>query len=82
VTSAQVQTYLHGLAFPGINTANFLVAVSWPTTGAACTPSLNPCNNPGNLVKVTVNYTFPVSIPFVPAQILTMSSTAQTVIAD
>jgi hypothetical protein len=81
-TSAQVQTYVRGLVFPGINASNLLVAVTWPTTGSSCTPSTSPCNNPGNQVKVKVSYTFPVSIPFASAQTLSMSSTVQTVIAD
>jgi hypothetical protein len=81
-TSAQVQTYVRGLTFPGINTSNLAVATTWPTTGSTCTPSSIPCNNPGNLVKVKVTYTLPLSIPFVSPQTLTMSSTAQMVIAD
>lgn len=82
VTSAQVQTYVQGLIFPGVNASNLLATTTWPTTGSACTPSASPCNNPGNLVKVKVSYTLPVYIPFVSRQTLAMSSTAEMVIAD
>jgi hypothetical protein len=81
-TSTQVRTYVRGLTLPGIDPTNLEVTVTWPTTGSTCTPSLSPCNNPGNLVMVRVTYTLPLSIPFVSAQTLTMSSTAETVIAD
>jgi Flp pilus assembly protein TadG len=81
-TSGQIQTYVRTLNFPGINTNNINVTATWPTAGVTCTPSATPCNNPGNVVKVVVSYTFPVNIPFVSPQTLTMTSTAQTVIAD
>ena len=80
--SSQVQTYLRGLSIPGISPANISVTATWPTTGASCAPSVTPCNNPGNLVRVTVSYQFPVSIPFVSPKTLTMKSTSQMVIAD
>jgi Flp pilus assembly protein TadG len=76
VTSAQLQTYVQGLGFPGINPSSLTVTATWPTTGSACFPSIAPCNNPGNRVNVTVQYTFPLAIPFVPSRTLTMSSTS------
>lgn len=81
-TSAQVQTYVRSLGFPIINPSSMNVTATWPTTGGACTPSVVPCNNPGNLVRVAVSYTFPLSIPFVQARTLTMTSSSQMVIAD
>lgn len=81
-TSAQVQTYVRSLTYPGIDSNSLNVTATWPTTGGACTPSVSPCNNPGNLVKVTVSYAFPLIIPFIPARTLTMTSTSQMVIAD
>jgi Flp pilus assembly protein TadG len=82
VTSAQVQTYVQGLGFPGINSSDMTVTTAWPTTGSTCSPSVTPCNNPGNLVKVTVTYAFPLSIPFVSPSLLTLTSSSQMVIAD
>ncbi len=80
-TGANIQTYLRGLALPGINPNLMTVAAAWPTSGSACTPSASPCNNPGNLVQVTVTYNFSLSIPFVKARTITMSSTSQMVIS-
>jgi Flp pilus assembly protein TadG len=82
VTSAQLQTYVRGLGFPGINPSSLTATATWPTTGSACFPSVTPCNNPGNRVNVTVQYTFPLAIPFVPSQTLTMSSTSAMYISQ
>lgn len=82
VTSAQIQSYVQNIGFPGINPQSLTATATWPTTGVNCTPSVTPCNNPGNLVNVTVNYTFPLVIPFVPSTTLTMSNTSQMVISQ
>ena len=76
------QAYVTGLGFPGINAANTTVTPSWPTTGSTCTPSSIPCNNPGNTVKVVVQYQFPLSIPFMSNSTLVLSSTSQMVISQ
>ena len=81
-TSGQIQTYVQSLTLPGIDSSLLMVTASWPTTGASCTPSSTPCNNPGNLVRVTVSYQLPLSIPFVSPQTLNLRSTSQMVIAD
>jgi Flp pilus assembly protein TadG len=79
-----LQTYVQSLGFPGINPSSLTVTASAtsPATGTTCTPTLTPCNKPGNLVKVTVQYTFPLVIPFVPSRILTMSSTSAMYISQ
>jgi Flp pilus assembly protein TadG len=81
-TSSQVQTYVRGLAYPGIKSSNLTVTATWPDTGATCTPSSSPCNNPGNRVKVVVSYQFPMNVPGVSKTTLTMSSTSEMVISD
>jgi Flp pilus assembly protein TadG len=81
-TSAQVQTYVKGLGYPGISPNNLTVTTTWPTIGTVCTPISSPCNNPGNLVKVVVAYRFPLSIPLVPAGSINMSSTSEMVISQ
>jgi Flp pilus assembly protein TadG len=81
-TAANIQSYLQGLGLPGINPNLMTVTTTWPSRGSACTPSTNPCNNPGNLVQVTVTYRFPLSIPFVTASTVTMSSTSEMVISS
>jgi Flp pilus assembly protein TadG len=68
-----ILTYVQSLGFPGINPASLSVPLDccWPTN-----------NNPKSTVQVTVNYTFPLVIPFVPSQTLTMSSTSAMTISQ
>lgn len=72
-TSGDILTYVKSLHFLGITPASVSLPQSccWPTN-----------NNPGSTVKVTVQYTFPLTIPFVPSQTLSMSSTSQMVISQ
>jgi Flp pilus assembly protein TadG len=81
-TAGPIQTYVRGLALPGIDANNLNVTAAYSAyPSGTCTPSA-ACNNPGNQVQVTVSYQLPVKIPFVPAQALTMTSRSQMVIAD
>jgi Flp pilus assembly protein TadG len=80
--ASDIQNYVRGLDFPGIVPANVTVTTTWPTTGSACRPASLPCNNPGNLVRIKVQYKFPLSIPFVPPSTLTLSSTSQMTISQ
>ncbi len=80
-TSSQIQTWVYSLNFAGINPNNMTVTTTWPTTGAACSPSISPCNNPGNLVRVAVSYNYPMRIPLIPNRSIPMSSTSQMVIS-
>ena len=79
-TAANVQDYVLGLQHPGINLKASNITVTWPTTtasGAACTQYSQGCQ-----VKVTVSYTFGLSIPFVPATSIPLSSTSIETIQD
>lgn len=80
---SSIQTYVQGLGFPGINPQNMKVTTTWSAfpPGGSCTPSAT-CNNPGNQVQVTVQYTFPLKIPFVMSRDLTLSSVSQMVISQ
>jgi Flp pilus assembly protein TadG len=73
-TSGQIETYIQNLGFPGIPPTSLSV------TADCCWP--NGDKNPGSPVKVTVQYTFPLAIPFVPSRALTMSSTSQMLISQ
>lgn len=84
-TTAQIQNYVNGLGFPGINAMT--VTVSWltvssgqPATWSTC--SSGTCNVPGNLVKVQVQYAFPLSLPFFSSSTVNLSSTSQMAIAQ
>lgn len=86
-TSDQIQTYVRGIAYPGITSSKLHITAKWltpssgkPTTWSACTTGT--CNAPGNLVKVVATYAYPVSIPFVPTLSINLRSTAQMVIAQ
>jgi Flp pilus assembly protein TadG len=89
-TAAQIQTYVQNLDYPGIVPSRMTVSTTWPTTGSACTPTVTPCNNPGNLVRVTVTYSYGLSLPSFShllaltfaTRTLSLTSTSQMVIAD
>lgn len=81
-TSSQIQTYVKGLGYPGIDPSAMTVTSSWagyPVSGTCVSAG---CNGPGDLVTVTVTYQFPLSIPFVPSSTLNMSSTSSMVISQ
>jgi Flp pilus assembly protein TadG len=80
-TPAQIQTYVQGLGFPGINPSAMTVTTSWAAyANSTCVTAT--CNDPGNQVTVTVNYKFPLSIPFIPSTNLSMTSTSSMVISQ
>jgi Flp pilus assembly protein TadG len=82
-STADIQNYVKNLGFPGINPGNMRVTVTnagYPA-GVICSPSAS-CNNPGNLVTVEVDYSFPMNVPFMPAKTYTMSSTAAMIIQN
>ncbi len=78
-----IQAYIESLGFPGIDPSAMTVATSYSAypAGGTCFPNAN-CTNPGNMVQVTVNYQYPLSIPFIPSSILNMTSTSQMVISQ
>ena len=85
-TAAEIQAYVQDLSYPGITSQSVTVTPAWlsssaspPATWTACAGT---CNAPGNAVQVTVSYPFPLTIPFLPANTLTFSSTSQLVISQ
>jgi Flp pilus assembly protein TadG len=81
-SAANIQTYVQFLGYPGINPSNMTVTSAWATfaTGNSCPASPSPCNSPGNQVTVTVSYSFPLNVPFIPPHTYTMSSSAAMII--
>jgi Flp pilus assembly protein TadG len=82
-TTANIQNHVKNLGFPGINPNNMTVTVAnagYPA-GVTCSPSAS-CNNPGNLVTVTVQYNYPLNVPFIPPHTFAMSSTAAMIIQN
>jgi hypothetical protein len=80
--SAAVQTYVRSLTLPGIPSSYLTATTTWSVDGSTWSSTPTSFNVPGDTVKVTVNYSLPIAIPFVSARTLSMSSTAQMVIAD
>lgn len=81
-TEDEIQTYVRGIHFAGIDSSKLNVQVSWaasPQSGTTCTP---PCKDPGDQVQVLASYPFGIAIPFVPASQITLHSTAESVIAQ
>jgi Flp pilus assembly protein TadG len=78
VTSAQVQTYVRGLA-PGIDPNSLTVTATWPG-GADCVGVVN--NNPGCPVVVTVTYPFKFMVALLPGFTMSMTSVSQMSISQ
>jgi Flp pilus assembly protein TadG len=74
VTSAQIQTYVRNLGYPGIIPGNLTAAATWAGSS----------NAPGSTVSVTVTYTYPLNIPFwkQSGTILHLSSTSHMTISQ
>ena len=70
-SKSDVQTYVKGLGFPGIDPSAMTV-----------TTSPSPVGSPGTTVNVTVQYRFPLAIPFLSARTLTMTSSSQMVVSQ
>ncbi|MGH9586703.1 MAG: TadE/TadG family type IV pilus assembly protein [Acidobacteriaceae bacterium] len=78
-----VKDYVTSLAFPGISKNNINVApATFSALGSSAPCSYTTCNAAGDVVKVTVTYTFPFDIPFMPSRSLTMSSSSQMIISQ
>lgn len=79
--SADIQTFVKSFGF--LDASLMTVTPSWSAfaSGSSC-PGTGPCNSPGNAVTVTVQYNFPVSVPFVSTNTISMSSTSSMIIAQ
>lgn len=82
VSTAQIQTYVQDLGFPGINPSAMTVNTTYSAYPAGATCAALGCNGPGDLATVTAQYTFHLNIPFLPAQTLNMTSTSAMVISQ
>ena len=84
-TAAQIQSYVTGLGYPGINAAAsaMTVTASWCGPASSTPPACSTGTNaPGQIVRVAIQYKFPVGIPFVPASTITMNAMSQMVISQ
>ena len=95
-TSNPVLTYINSQHYPALNSNNLSAAVTWwePIQDAnghtswttACTGAKDgsgiPCNVKGNMVRVVVNYNFPLYIPFWKNASVPVTSTSQMMINE
>lgn len=62
----------------------YVSAIGWPNLGGGTlTPATTfPDGNeaPGSRVQISVSYVFPITVPFLPAQAVSMASTSETYI--
>jgi Flp pilus assembly protein TadG len=86
ITAAELQTYVQGIAYPGIKPGSLSVSTTWlsasstqPTTWTACG---GQCNEPGNAVEIEVTYSFPLYLAFWKSTSLSLTSTSQMVISN
>jgi Flp pilus assembly protein TadG len=84
-SSANIQSFVQGLAPPGIAAANIVVTPSWPEqnadgTSTGCSTTTTE-NSQGCLVEVTVTYTFYFFTPsYLKTSSMTMTATSEKVI--
>jgi Flp pilus assembly protein TadG len=94
-TQTQIASYVKSLGYPGLDASKLTVTAEWWTVtqpgGAATTitdcggtPKVGSvvCNEPGNAVQVSVQYDFPISIPYWTSTTMSMVSRAQLVISQ
>jgi len=85
-SSANITSYVQGLAQPGISSSGVEVTPSWPQqtvngSSAGCNSAATQ-NSKGCLVKVQVSYDFHFSMPFLPKSGFTMTATSEKVIVN
>lgn len=77
-TAAQVDAYVLGIGWA--NVAGGTMTVCTYYNNNACNTNPTGSEAVGNPVKVTVTYVFPITMPFVPKNSLTMTSSSQMTI--
>jgi Flp pilus assembly protein TadG len=68
-TAASIQAYVMDHSSGLVDTSKITVTTTWL-----------PNNNPGSAVRVQVEYPFPLTIPFVPEETLSLRSSSEMVI--
>jgi Flp pilus assembly protein TadG len=88
-SDTDIQSYVQGMGFPGMNKSSISVATNWytassgtPRTWSLCSSGIPACNKPGNQVQIAVSYPVPLPIPFWKSLTLTVKSTSQMVIVQ
>lgn len=80
--NGDIQTYVRDLGFPAITIRNLTTTSTWITSLGSSCGTADTCKTPGNFVHVTVSYSLPLAIPFMPSRTLSLASSAQMVMAQ
>lgn len=91
-TGDEIAAYVKSLSYPGIDSTDYMtVSTTWLSTNSyngstgqtwSSCGTTQTCRAPGNQVQVTVNYAFPLNVPFWTAKTVNVSSTSSMVIAQ
>lgn len=90
-TYDQINSYVQGLAYPGLNSNGLTAATTWYSANSQAATPLNPmswtacvgqCNTPGNEVQVQVTYPFPLTIAYWQVTTVHLSSTSTMMISQ
>jgi len=84
-SQTDIQTYIRNLGYPGINPSKLTATVSYysaPSTSGGAWVACNGCNAPGKRIKVFLQYSYPMNIPFFPQGNLNLQSVSQMVVAQ
>jgi Flp pilus assembly protein TadG len=74
-TAAQVNSYVSGLGWPNIAGGTMTVSTIYKTPAGGV-----GTNSVSNIVVVQVSYIFPITMPFVPKNLITLKSASQMTI--
>lgn len=69
-SASSVNTYISSISWPNLGGGTLSGATTFPDGNEA----------PGSRVKITVSYIFPITVPFLPAQSVSMASTSESYI--
>jgi Flp pilus assembly protein TadG len=86
VTSDQVQTYVRGIAYPGITSSRLTVTSTWMSASSTQPTTVDVhhrhLQRPGQPGEGGSAYTYPLSVPFVPSLSFSLTSTSKMVISQ
>ena len=77
-TASSINTYVSSLGYPNAGGGAMTVNTTYSSDGTTFTTTGN--NSPNNMVRVQITYPFPVKLPFVPRNALTLKAQSQMTI--
>lgn len=80
-STGDIQAYVANNVLPGINPNNISVATTYLNSDGTSCGTTDVCKVAGDIVQSTVTYSLPLTIPFIPAKTITMTSTSQMFIS-